>query len=156
MVPKVLYAGADRRIVEYMINGDTRFRSLERMLQVGSVDGVQMLRQKRTLSCGIPAQFVATFSSQKITLEAIISRPVTPQDFGALLGAECDSIDSLLRLFSKNNLVMPCKKCDGVGRIGNMGHVQGGVCFRCNGTGSVLMNLSANAYLTLLKMVMAR
>lgn len=34
-----------------------------------------------------------------------------------------------------NTQTFPCTRCDGSGRIRAFGHVLGGVCFKCNGSG---------------------
>lgn len=33
----------------------------------------------------------------------------------------------------------PCDKCNGSGRIGTLAHVANGQCFRCHGTGRVVL-----------------
>lgn len=33
---------------------------------------------------------------------------------------------------------IPCKRCEGTGRLAHFGHVQNGVCLRCKGSGKLL------------------
>ena len=46
---------------------------------------------------------------------------------------------------TKTTIEVPCSKCDGKGRINGFGHIERGICFRCNGSKTFTVDAAKHA-----------
>ena len=69
------------------------------------------------------------------TVIAGLFGPPCPIAAAELAASEAERIEAFNAPVAKRQLGSPCSRCSGKGRLTSFTHIQGGLCFACNGSG---------------------